>query len=365
MVHACQHIFSCRLSHLFNFRDVTARKIAADELIQSERQYRNLVDRISDAFLAFDNDLCITYVNSVAEKMFNTSSGYLIGKYLYEEYSEAIDNEIYKALTLAIKTKKLKRIDTYSPLFEKWIVGTVFPSATGVTCFFRDNTDFKKMENELKEQQRLEQSKLISAALEAQEKERNAIGIELHDNVNQILVSTSMFLSIMKKKPEKDDGLIEECINNIKQAINENRKIAHVLVAPDLEYKHLTDLILLLSENMLRSNGIKTNTRFISFNYKQISKEKKLALYRIVQEQFTNIIKYAEATEVDIELETTPKLLRMVISDNGKGMDRTILTNGIGLRNIGSRISVFDGKMKINTSPGKGFELEVEMPVSS
>ena len=349
---------------VFNFRDVTEKKKAADELVASERQYSNLIDRISDGFMSLDNDLRITYVNNVAEKMFDTPAGYLTGKKLYEEYSRGIDSVIYNSIVESLKTKKPKRIDTYSDVFQKWIIGSIYPSSTGLTCFFRDNTEYKKMEQELQEQQHQEQSKLISATLEAQEKERNAIGIELHDNVNQILVGTTMFLSMLKKKPEKDDELITECIDHIKQAINENRKIAHILVSPDMGNKHLTEQISSLCGNMLQANGIKTIANFDDYNYRLLSKDMKVALYRIVQEQFTNIIKYAEAKEVNIKLETTNKLLRMRIADNGKGMDGDTFTHGIGLRNIGSRLSVFGGDMKVKTSSGKGFELVVEIPLN-
>ena len=349
---------------VFNFRDVTDRKIAVDELYNSEKQFRSLVERISDAFVTLDNDLRFTYLNKVAEELFNTESGYLLGKKMYEEYSEGVGGEIHTAILTAFKTKQPQRFDNYSDVFKKWITGSIYASETGLTCFFRDNTEVRKLALDLQEQQHREQAKLISAALEAQEKERNAIGIELHDNVNQILVGTTMFLSMLKKKPEKDDTLIDECIDNIKSAINENRKIAHVLVGPDLENKHIGDQIISLCESMLESNGIQALTHFEDYDYTLIPKEKKIALYRIVQELFTNILKYANATEVNIYLVTTDEMvLRMRVSDNGKGMDKKKVTSGIGLRNIKSRLVVFDGEMKVETAPGKGFTLEVEMPL--
>ena len=58
------------------------------------------------------------------------------------------------------------------------------------------------------------------------------------------------------------------------------------------------------------------------------------------------------------------KVLKMKITDNGKGMDENTVSKGIGLRNIGSRLSIFNGVMRIETKPGEGFALEVEMPVS-
>ena len=349
---------------VFNFRDITERKLTADELFASEKQYRSLVERISDAFVTLDNDLCFTYMNTVAEEMFDVETGYLLGKKMYEEYSTGVGGDIFKAVHLALNSKTSQRFDSYSDVFNKWITGSIYPSETGLTCFFRDTTEIKKLELNLLEQKHKEQTKLISATLEAQEKERNAIGIELHDNVNQILVGTTMFLSMLKKKPVKDDALIDECIDNIKSAINENRKIAHVLVGPDLENKHIGDQIKSLCESMLEVNGIKSITHFENYDFTLIPKEKKVALYRIVQELFTNVIKYAEATEVNIYLLTAnEKVLSMRVADNGKGMDQKKVTSGIGLRNIKSRLVVFDGEMKIVTEPGKGFALEVEIPL--
>ena len=95
-----------------------------------------------------------------------------------------------------------------------------------------------------------------------------------------------------------------------------------------------------------------------------LKQEQQVTLYRIVQEQFTNIIKYAEATKVVITLLVTDcKFFRMRIADNGKGIPEMSIFKGIGFRNINSRLSVYNGTMKIETNPGKGFALEVEIPV--
>ncbi len=350
---------------IFNFRDVTDRKNAIDKLYASENKYRSIVERISDGFVTLDNDLKFTYLNKVAEDLFNTNSENLIGKKMYDEYSNGIGGDIYYAIHTALKTKKSQRIDAYSDVFKKWITGSIYPSETGLTCFFKDNTEIKKIQFELEEQQHLEQTKLISATIEAQEKERNAIGIELHDNVNQILVGTTMFLSMLLKKKEKDDALLIECIDNLKLAINENRKIAHILVAPDLSNKHIGEQISSLCSSMLHPNNIETVIDFDNFNYKIISKDQKVALYRIAQEQFTNIVKYSEATLVNITLDSSNiNIIKMCISDNGKGMNKNTISNGIGLRNIDSRLHVLDGKMRIITAPGKGFSLEIEMPIN-
>ena len=351
---------------VFNYRDITDKKLSIQKLEESEKQFRKLVERISDSFLELDNELRITYLNNAASKMLNRESSSLVGKKMYEEFREGIGGEFYNAVMDAFKTGKIKRIDSYSNIFKKWISAFIYPSESGLTCFFKDNTETKKLEMELKQQQKQEQLNIISAELDMQEKERNAIGIELHDNVNQILVGTTMFLSMLKKKPENSDQIIEESITNIKDAINENRKIAHLLVTPDLDYKHLPEQITYLCNKMLQPSGIDFTTDYKNYRLNLDNLNQKITIYRIAQEQFTNIIKHAEASEVKVIL-TTPDdcTFMMKITDNGKGMDPDKLNKGIGLRNINSRLSLFGGKMKIDTNPDKGFSVEITMPIEN
>jgi len=213
----------------------------------------------------------------------------------------------------------------------------------------------------LLEQQKREQLKITATALEAQEKERNAIGQELHDNVNQILAGTKLFLSMIKKQPEKSQEYIDSSMLNIQSAIEENRKIAHVLVTPNFGLISLAELLLNLTDNMLIKSGIDVHIGTEHLHEEWLTDEQRLAIYRIAQEQCTNIIKYAEARSVNIILSTNDGIFKMAIADDGKGMEENKKTDGIGIRNIKARLSIFDGKAQINTAPGKGFTLEVVM----
>lgn len=225
-----------------------------------------------------------------------------------------------------------------------------------------DITEKKMLEEKLFEQQLKEQLKITAMAMEAQENERHAIGIELHDNVNQILVGTNLILSMAKKDPEKGHELIANSMKNIQAAIDENRKIAHSLVAPDFTAISLVDQISFLAHTMLEKSGIDVHINKTTLNECNLSDQQKLAAYRIAQEQCTNIIKYAQASLVNILLETENNRFVMVIADNGQGMKEGGKVNGIGLRNIQSRLNIFGGKSYIETFPGKGFKLEITMP---
>lgn len=250
---------------------------------------------------------------------------------------------------------------SFYPIYEK---GQVI----GTACFARNITDRKRAEKQLRELERErlnrkleEQKKIGRAVLRAQEKERNAIGMELHDNVNQLLVGTNLILSMINECPEKNSYLLPSCIDQLKQAIEENRKIAHSFASPNLETENLLTQLEKLCQNMLGSTGINTAFTVKEFREERLDADKKFNIYRIMQEQCTNIVKYAAATDVSIILTTDPENFLMTITDNGKGTDN-VNTAGIGLRNMNERLKLFDGSSKIITEPGHGFTLEITIP---
>ena len=215
------------------------------------------------------------------------------------------------------------------------------------------------------EKRRLEKEKefeIARAILKAQEQERNWLGRELHDNVNQLLAATKMILSVAKYNIEKMPELIAACEDNIENAIQENRKIAQGLVVPDFETIPLEEQLIVLGDNMLKRSGIQVIMDTSGLQEEWLENEQKLVIYRIAQEQFTNIVKHADAGLVYVLLCTTPCEFKMTIFDNGKGMETGMKTEGIGLRNIRGRLTIFNGTVEIRTSPGKGFKMDIVIP---
>ena len=87
-------------------------------------------------------------------------------------------------------------------------------------------------------------------------------------------------------------------------------------------------------------------------------------IYRVVQEQVNNIVKYAEASSVEIKLDnTSTSQVLVTVRDNGKGFEPEKVRTGIGLRNIQSRLQVYNGSLVIHSSPGNGCLLEASFPV--
>lgn len=228
-----------------------------------------------------------------------------------------------------------------------------------------DITNIKKLEQELLEQQAQEQLKITAAILKAQEKERNAIGQELHDNINQILTGIKLQLSRIRDISDETKLVVDMSTRYLAEAINENRKIARELTIPDFINNTLVKQLHKLTGYMLNENVKEKLIDTATFDEDRLTNEQKLTVYRVLQEQCTNITKYANAASVNITLSTENGFCKMNIADDGVGMSVEHSSNGIGLRNIKSRLSMLKGDVSICTSPGKGFALEIGFPTCS
>jgi two-component system sensor histidine kinase UhpB len=150
---------------------------------------------------------------------------------------------------------------------------------------------------------------------------------------------------------------------NIENAISEIRKLSHELIPPSLGDIGLKNALRELINNLNSSEKMKINLKTERVNKVHLTENKKLMAYRIVQEQLNNILKHAQATNVEVELNVIENFLYITISDNGIGFDPATKTNGIGLRNIASRVDVYKGSIKIKSAPGQGCKLNVIIPL--
>jgi two-component system sensor histidine kinase UhpB len=144
-------------------------------------------------------------------------------------------------------------------------------------------------------------------------------------------------------------------------AIQEIRQLSKDLVATGFRHHGLVVAIEDISALITTARGIRFQLNTDSFDEDALSEGHKLALYRIVQEQLNNIVKHARATEVQIELYTSEGTAVLRIRDNGRGFDTAVRPKGIGLSNIASRASFYNGAMEVLSAPGQGCELRVTL----
>lgn len=195
-----------------------------------------------------------------------------------------------------------------------------------------------------------------------QEKERKLIGQELHDNVNQILLTVKLFLEMQQPADAKEEWIQKKTVEYVLMAIDEIRKISWEMVQPTLEEKELVDSILQIIDDIHFATPVKIIFNH-SKNIERLSSDKKTSLLRIVQEQIKNIIKYSEATRVNIDITLRKGQVTLTIEDNGIGFDPKETRSGIGFSNIGDRTLSHKGVMVVQSAKGCGCTLTVSLPV--
>lgn len=207
------------------------------------------------------------------------------------------------------------------------------------------------------------QKMLVSAVIDGQEKERKNIGAELHDNINPMLATAKLYAGMAINNESERLLLIKTSSEIIDSSIQEIRKLSHTLVGPPGGYFFLQQSIKELLETMQSAVSFSITFTSNHFDESLLNENIKLTLYRILQEQLNNIIKYASAKDIFISIIEKQEELLLTIRDNGIGFDKKLKTKGIGLRNIETRLELVSGHYVLNTSPGDGCEMIISVPL--
>jgi signal transduction histidine kinase len=202
---------------------------------------------------------------------------------------------------------------------------------------------------------------MVEAVLNAQETERKGIGEELHDNINQILAVSRLYLDAALAPTDQRTAMINLGITNITLAIEEIRKLSKALITPGFIKSGLKQSVEDLIEDILIAKKINIILDIKDMDEKNLSEGLKITIYRIIQEQLNNILKYAEASEVTIRINNVADTILLSINDNGKGFDTGLRRKGVGITNMHSRAGLFNGKIEIESSKGNGCRLKVAL----
>jgi signal transduction histidine kinase len=255
-----------------------------------------------------------------------------------------------------------------------WLSFTIMPvwkneQVTGACITGRDITDLKKaehlqraMEREHAVKEIQEQKKIMRAIMNAEEKERNHIGQELHDNVNQILAAIKIHMDKAGRDNPAVVPSLEYTVELVNLCMKEIRLLSSKLVTP-VNGIHLEEMLQTLLGSIIQNESIQTSFDYrVSADFEK-DDDLKLNIYRIVQEQVNNILKHAHADYVSVSLHGTNDHIRIMVRDNGRGFDVSQKRKGIGISNMINRVKSFNGEVVIDSTPGKGCKVEIMIPL--
>ncbi|HEV9037625.1 MAG TPA: PAS domain S-box protein [Puia sp.] len=342
-------------------------------LRESEERYRGLFHNNPMPMWVFDTeDFRILETNEAAVIHYGYTEEEFLGLTLADIYLDSDRHDLRREVDMAgrlrdgIKkgihaTMKKNGDVIFADIAWHWIG---YKGRPAILELANDVTERVQLEKALNEQHVTRQRQITEAVIVAQEKERTEIGKELHDNVNQILGASNLYINTAMTDEDMRQELLERSTELVSKAINEIRKISKSLITPGLREIGLIESIEDIIEDIRVSKDAPAiDLDLVNVSEEQIEDRRKLTLFRIVQEQLNNIVKHARATQVVIRLSLEGQYLVLSVVDNGIGFDEKKHRRGVGITNIISRAELFSGKVEIASAPGEGCVLTVSLPV--
>jgi len=277
-----------------------------------------------------------------------------------EEMQLSADQE-----TFEIEYRFRRDDGTYTFVYDRGIaVRNAEGKAVRMIGAAQDITERKRLEQILIQKELERQKAINQATVETQEQERGEIGKELHDNVNQVLTTTKLYLDLALSNPEMKDELVQKSVKNIVNVINEIRQLSRSLMDPSIGDLGLIDSIHDLVNNINLTRKLHVTLQAGEGIDQVLTKNQKLTIFRIIQEALNNAIRHAKATTVDVHIQRLEGSIRMDIRDDGIGFNPQKTKKGAGLKNIQNRVYLIDGTHSIQSEPEKGCTIRIEFPIT-
>ncbi|CAL67590.1 tetratricopeptide repeat-containing sensor histidine kinase [Christiangramia forsetii] len=222
----------------------------------------------------------------------------------------------------------------------------------------------QKLENLLQEQELAG----IDAMIEGQEKERQRIANDLHDNLGSLLATIKLHFQNLKVKKdrlkEEEDKILKQTDDLLDEAYQEVRKIAHAKNAGVHASEGLLPAVRNFATKVSAANKLVIEVEDHGMD-ERLENSFEITVFRIVQELITNVIKHAEASEAIIHLTHHGEELNLMVEDNGRGFNTSEIKyqEGMGIHSIQRRVEYMGGTVDVESVEGKGTSVIINIPI--
>jgi two-component system, NarL family, sensor kinase len=244
---------------------------------------------------------------------------------------------------------------------------------TGI-LYYRNSQNKKRLltagallqENRILELEKEKQLLATQAVLQGQVEERTRLAKDLHDGMGSILSSAKLSFSQIKDNlviTGQQADAFERSMRILDMSISELRRVAHNMMPEALMKFGLDSALKDFCNSVGQSGALQLTHQSFHIDETSIPPTKAAAIYRIVQELVNNVIRHAQATRALVQLIRDGNTLSITVEDNGTGFDKNILatSDGMGYLNLLNRVAYLNGKMDIQTSPGNGTFVNIEI----
>lgn len=233
-------------------------------------------------------------------------------------------------------------------------------------------TAIRQRTNRFRRHEREKREHAVQAALEMQETERQRIARDLHDGVGQMLAAARINLGrlqglINRRKSEAPldtdvQASLEQSIGILGRASDDVRSISHALGTSTLQELGLPAALGELLASMESED--RTHFEFVAVGMEdRLPESIETGLFRVAQELITNALRHAQATEATVQIVRQGDEVRLSVEDNGVGFDPSNARNGMGHRNIATRVAAMGGALHYDSTPGHGTTVTVVVSI--
>lgn len=356
-------------------RDITERNLAEKALRHSEAQKKAILDASIDKLRYVDKDMKIIWANKTAAMGGDMSPEELVGQACHKVLIGR-DTPCEGCPTLrARETGKIERAVMYHPKV-KGVAGESYWDNYSVPLKNKrgDIESFIQIARNITDQKRAEEHVhvLTQQLMKAQENERQMISRELHDRVGQDLSTLKIGLDILIDNqpgvlPETRQK-VSELSKMLQDVIMVIRDLSYDLRPPSLDQLGLVRTILQYVHDFSEKTGLSVDFTSAGMDHLRLDSDTEINLYRLIQEGLNNISKHARANGATIRLIASFPNIILRIEDDGKGFDlkkrlaTALNEKRMGLRGMEERVRLLEGKMRIQSRPGKGTRVLIEVP---
>jgi len=344
---------------------------AQQALRESEERFVLFMQYLPGAALIKDSDGRILYTNEYFARIFGQQPWQLIGKSDFDLWHQEVAARMRQADQAVLESRRaVERVDevehhgsqltylTYRfPILRENAMPLVGVISVDISARRRAEEHVRILNQQL---------------IKTQENERQKLARDLHDVIGQDLSALKFGLEcLFQDFPEIPEGLRARAVGlsaTLRTAHQNVRDLAHQLGASGLAHLGLASAAGDLCERFAAQNNIEVAFTALGMENNELVFDVKINLYRILQESLNNVLKHAEASTVVVRLVRSFPNIIMRVEDNGRGFDvEERLATGLaeqrmGLRSMEERVALLQGRMKIDSQPGRGTRILVEVP---
>jgi PAS domain S-box-containing protein len=342
-------------------------------------RYQHTVDSVMDAIVAVDARMTILLFNPAAELMFGRLAEQTLGMSL---------DVLIPAHLRGVHVHHMKQFTGPDLALPRTVVpqrnilglradGTVFPIESTfsksvvdgqlqMTAVLRDATEKHQVEQELREANR-QLRELSNSLTQVREQERTRISRELHDDLGQQLTGLKLSLSWLGNRIKEGRETAAQNVDDMRYqldgAIASVRRIAAELRPRVLDDLDFAEALTWQTREFTRHSGLEVTLK-LDAGHLIKNNESATAMFRIVQEALTNVVRHAQASQLQIGLVEEMDMVVLSIHDNGVGFDSSGRKAGVGLVGMRERCTALGGKFAIRSQEGEGTTISVSVPLA-